>query len=411
MRLYTILLLLILCSPTSYALGLKQVEQIALDRANETKEFRDKSSALSSQAIADNQLPDPTLQVGALNLPTNSFSLSQEMMSQIQVGISQVFPKGKTLKYRYLKTRHLAGAAKEQEELQRILILKKVRELWDLVYLWKKSEQILLSQRDTFKQLKKVAGSLFANNKVPQKDVLNAQLELSQIDEQLVQVRQAQENTRVELARWVGDSVSRQISVNKLPMWVSRAKLRHLSKYISAHPILKVDRENIRANESQVQITKQDYLPGFSVGVSYGYRQGTGILGMKKPDFLSSAVQVSLPLFPKNRQDKKLLSSQKNLSSAKEKLHANYKELKKLLSTSVVDFNKTQEKIALYKKSLLPEAKQYANSTLIAYQNARSDFINVAQSHVRWLNIELGLVREQIKNRQAQINILYVQGK
>lgn len=411
MKRFSALLVFFLCSATAHSLALKQVEQIALDRANETKLYQDKASALDAQAIADNQLPDPLLQVGALNLPTNSFSLSQEMMAQIQVGISQTFPKGKTLKYRAMKSRHLAQAAKEQGALQGIVIKKKVRELWDLLYLWEKSEQILLSQRNTFEQLKKVAGSLFANNKVPQKDVLNAQLELSQLNEQLVEVQQAKENTQVELARWIGEGLSKQVSVDRLPVWMKRAQLRRLQSYIPAHPILKIDQDSIRAEESQVQLAKQDYLPGFSVGVSYGYRQGSGILGMKKPDFLSGAVQVSLPLFPKNRQDKKLLSSQKNLSAAKEKLHADFKALNKLLSASVVDFHKTQQRISLYKKHLLPEAKQYANSTLIAYQNAQSDFINVAQSHVRWLNIELGLVKEQIKNRQAQINILYVQGK
>jgi hypothetical protein len=66
--------------------------------------------------------------------------------------------------------------------------------------------------------------------------------------------------------------------------------------------------------------------------------------------------------------------------------------------------------VKIYRNTLIPEAKQYAKSTLIAYQNNQSDFINVAQSHIRQLNIELAEVQETIAFKKVHINLLYLQG-
>ena len=132
--------------------------------------------------------------------------------------------------------------------------------------------------------------------------------------------------------------------------------------------------------------------------------------GANRPDFLTGTVSVSMPLFPKNRQDKKLLSATKQLSSLKEKFQLDYKEMTKQFDISLVDYKKINQRVQLYRSTLVPEAKQYADSTLVAYQNNRSDFINVAQSHIRWLNIELAEVQETVAFKKAYINLLYLQG-
>ena len=393
-----------------YALNLKSAESLALERADEIRQYEAISDSLEANAIASGQLPDPSLNLGALNFPVDTFKLSQEPMTQIQAGISQAFPKGSTLKYQYLSLHEKAKAARAQRNLQQLLILKRVRELWYELFLWNRSEQILLSQHRTFKHLKKVAGSLFANNKVPQKDVLNAQLELSQIKERLVKVRQSIETTQASLARWIGEAAARNASVLNKDKLNRLARFGGIKKNLVNHPFLNIDKANIAEAKAKIEIARQDYKPGFSAGVAYGYRQGRNMDGSNRPDFLTGTVSVSMPLFPKNRQDKKLLSATKQLSSLKEKFQLDYKEMTKQFDISLVDYKKINQRVQLYRSTLVPEAKQYADSTLVAYQNNRSDFINVAQSHIRWLNIELAEVQETVAFKKAYINLLYLQG-
>lgn len=393
-----------------YAIDLKSAEALALKRADEIRQYEAQSDSLQASAIASNQLPDPMLMLGALNFPVDTFKLSQEPMTQIQAGISQVFPKGSTLKYQYLSLHEKSKAARSQRNLQQLLILKQVRVLWYELYLWQKSEQILLSQQKTFRHLKEVAGSLFANNKVPQKDVLNAQLELSQIKERLIKVRQSIDTTRASLARWIGDKAARRASATRQDKLNRLARFDWLKKNLVNHPILNIDKANIAEAKAKINIAHQDYKPGFSAGVAYGYRQGRNMDGSKRPDFVTGTLSVSMPLFPKNRQDKKLLSATKQMSSLKEKFQLDYKEMTKQLHVSLIDYKKTNQRVQLYRRTLIPEAKQYADSTLLAYQNNRSDFINVAQSHIRWLNIELAEVQETVTFKKTYINLLYLQG-
>lgn len=404
--------LLIIFSLTSSALGLHEAEQLALQRADELRQYENKHQALEAQAIAAGQLPDPSLNIAALNLPVNSFSLSQEAMTQIQLGIQQAFPKGHSLKYQYLNLHNQSLAAKFQQELQKTMILKTLREQWNLLYFWQKSLQILQKQRRTFKQLEKVTRSLFANNKVPQKDVLNAQLQLSQVDERLIDAQQSIETTQAELARWIGKEATRRLNAASLATKGQPESKDRLQEKLACHPILKAERADIAAARDKIQLSRQDYLPGFNAGLAYGFRQGReNITGRKRPDFLTGVLTFSVPLFPESRQDKKLLATHKELCALIEKHHASYKELYKQLTKNWIDYQKSEKKLMLYKNKLLPEAKQYASSTLIAYQNNQSDYINVAQSHIYLLNLQLSALKEEINQSQAQINLLYLQGR
>ncbi len=51
-----------------------------------------KKLAASNRIEQNSNLPDPVLGFGFMNLPVNSFSLDQEPMTGIGVGLSQAFP-------------------------------------------------------------------------------------------------------------------------------------------------------------------------------------------------------------------------------------------------------------------------------------------------------------------------------
>ena len=53
--------------------------------------------ALQSMSIAAGSYADPLMSLGFANVPTDSFDLNQEAMTQIKVGITQVFPRGDSL--------------------------------------------------------------------------------------------------------------------------------------------------------------------------------------------------------------------------------------------------------------------------------------------------------------------------
>ena len=53
-----------------------------------------KQQSLEAQSLVVNTQPDPKVSISFANLPTDTFSLSQEGMTQFKVGISQMFARG-----------------------------------------------------------------------------------------------------------------------------------------------------------------------------------------------------------------------------------------------------------------------------------------------------------------------------
>jgi hypothetical protein len=56
-----------------------------------------KQSAVENRSIASGTLPDPKVSLGIMNLPTDTWDLDQEGMTQLKVGVSQMFPRGDSL--------------------------------------------------------------------------------------------------------------------------------------------------------------------------------------------------------------------------------------------------------------------------------------------------------------------------
>ena len=94
-----IIAILVICTPglaAAAALTLEEAESLAVARDAGVAGIEERSAALSEAAVADQQLPDPELRFGAVNLPVDSFSLDDQNMTQILVGLRQRIPRGIT---------------------------------------------------------------------------------------------------------------------------------------------------------------------------------------------------------------------------------------------------------------------------------------------------------------------------
>ncbi|SMH67814.1 Outer membrane efflux protein (fragment) (plasmid) [Acidithiobacillus ferrivorans] len=77
-------------SASAVSLSLQSAEAIALRQNPGLGALTQKIAELRHKAVAVAQLPDPHLALGAANLPLNSFSMNQQQMSMLSVGLSQM---------------------------------------------------------------------------------------------------------------------------------------------------------------------------------------------------------------------------------------------------------------------------------------------------------------------------------
>lgn len=392
-------------------LSIKQAETVALTQSPEIKSLRAKSRELEQKSIAAGQLVDPKLMLGTLNIPVDSFDFSQEPMTQVQVGLQQSFPRGRSLHYHSLQTKELSRAESNKQEVMRLYVLQSVRLVWLDLYYWLRAKRLVIEQKKVFQHLVSITESMLANNKAQQRDVIRAQLELSELDNRLLEINQKIDTARVELERWIGAELASKAQPGKLPGWPSLPRIEQFYEVIKQHYILKKDGTLISAGHEGINLAKQQYKPGFAVGVAYGIRQGHNINGKNRPDFLTAQVSMDLPLFPGKRQDRNLQASQENLIALEENQESDYRQLKETLKTQYAIWQQQQKSHFLYQRHLVPEAKQYAEATVTAYQNNQTDFPTLARAYVRELDIQLAGLRAVVDRDIARINLLYLQGQ
>lgn len=391
--------------------GLHTFESKALHYSSELRALRNQQEAKQEQAVAAGQWKDPKLMLGAMNVPVDSFNFSQEPMTQIQAGLSQQFPKGKSLYYRSLSTEQDARAVGYQARLIKLTVLKNVRIAWVNLYFWQHSKHLVLAQKKVFRSLLKVTESLLSHGKAQQKDVIRAQLELNTLDDQLISINQNERVAKAVLARWVGSKDLNRAFPKRLPFWKSPSSLKKLYTEIRNHPLIKRDQELIQANNASVHYAEEQFKPGVTAGVMYGYRQGKNMNGSARSDFVSANLSIDLPLFTKNRQSRLLKASENKLSATQENELTDYRSLNEALKTAYANWRSASKSSWLYQKHLVPEAMLYAKSTRIAYQNTETDFPTLARAYVRELNTKLMALKTNVTAVKSRIDLLYLQGK
>ena len=390
-------------------LNLKQTETQVLDKVPELAQIEAKQNALSQEAIADGQWTDPKLILGAANIPINSFSFTQENMTQIQVGLMQKLPKGDSLSIRSLQDHLEVSATKSQKVLMKLTILRSVRISWLNACYWQKVFNIYQQERKLFNHLLFVNIKLLENNKIQQKDVIRVQFEQSQLEQKMILARQGLDSAKAMLSRWIPNQ-QRRLSFT-LPHWSPPQALNILKARLKSQPLILKDNEQAAATQQGIRLAEQQYIPGVTVGVVYGIRQGRDMASNIRSNFVGAQLSMDLPLFTQNRQDRHLKASQERYTAALMKQAQDYRILNSKLLDNYSAWSRLSKQYKIYINRLCPEAKHYVEAVQVAYQNKYESFSTLARAYIVDYNTQLSALKIRVDMLQARVNLLYLEGK
>ena len=381
-------------------LTLAEAEDLALRQEPGLSEFQAKADALEEQAVAAGQLPDPVLRVGLANFPIESGGFTTEGMTQGQLGIRQAFPPGKT---RSLSTQQFQSLATEMDrnaDARARDVLTSVRTAWLDAYYWERAHTIVSDSRLYFDDLVTVTRSLYSVGKKDQQDVLRAELELSRLDDRLIDIERQRRAARAALSQWVGAESARPIA-NKLPAWAQLPEQQTLTDELARHPAVLAAEARIDARDAGVRLAEERYKPGWAVDLGYGYRDGLLPDGSPRSDFVSVSVTVDLPFFRKNRQDRKFAAALSERRAAKESREALIRRLSSRLDAEFARWQELDRRIDLYEQRILIQAEDQSNAALAAYRSEAGDFADVMRGVIDKLNAQLDIARLQTERAQS----------
>ena len=396
---------------SSIPLSMARAEQLALIEDPVVARHQSLATALNEQAVADRQWPDPKLKFGVQGLPTDSFELDQEAMTQLQLGLVQAFPRGDSLRLKSEQDRHQATAEQARVAEQQRKIVRAVRNSYLEVLYQTHAGRIVDKSRALFGQLLNITQSHYSAGRSAQQDVLRAQLELTLLDDRRTRIRSAEEQARADLAKWIGEAEASRPLAQKLPALPQLGDRAELLEQLAQHPLLRIENATIDASNSAVELARQRYKPAWSLDITYGQRSGEQPDGSERPDLLSAMVKVDLPLFTKNRQDRRLEASRQKAVAARYARDDRLRELRRQLENQYAHWRRLDERFSHYREQVMPQAIQHSSAALNAYQSRVIEFTTLMRAYLTELESRLQTLRVEIDRAKTQAHLLYLAGE
>ncbi len=382
------------------ALTLAEAEDLALGAEPGQQAMKAKAAALEARAVVAGQLPDPTLKVGLNNFPIESGGFRTEGMTHAAIGLQQAFPAGKTRSISVRQFDLLAAEMNENAEARSRNVLTAARSAWLDLYYWEQSHDLVSESRPIFDDLATVTRSLYSVGRKSQQDVLRAELELSRLQDRLIDIERHRSSAQAALGEWIGHDAARPVAL-KLPGWDQLPSLETLQSKLPEHPALKAADAQIKARGAGVDLANERSKPGWAVDLGYSYREGLLATGEPRSDFISLGVTVDLPFFRKKSVDSTLSAALQERSAARSAREQSARALRSQLATEHARWRDLTRRLSLYENRILDQAKDYAEASLLAYQSDRGDFADAMRASVVYLDTRIEHIRLQVERAQS----------
>jgi len=348
-----------------------------------------------ARALADvpsqvGTMPDPTLTLGVLSVPTDTYSLSQEAMTQTQVGIGVTLPFPGKLGLREQVANLEAGTAEQEVAEKRLLLISSVRSIWWNLFYLDRALSLVQRNRSLLRDFVIIAETKYKTGQGMQSDVLLAQVELSKLLDMEIVLRASRRSQAAAMNSLLGRASSSDVllpdqAAEVLPPAPDSAML---IKYAQQNrPLIAARRKNLDAARGRTQLAEKDYYPDLRLGAAYGFRRNDPN-GNSRADLASITVNLNLPIFAGSRQDKAV--DQRHAEEQKEKFSLQDASVQVGAETeqAIADYRAAREQASLFKSGIIPQASQTSSAMFAAYQVNKVDFSNLVRAQNNLYNFE-----------------------
>jgi len=387
-------------------LPVQEAVEIAIRDNPNLAEMQARYEALAEVPSQVGALPDPMVNLNAMNFPTDTYDRFQEPMTQLQIGFSQEIPFPGKLGLKEEAAEYDAQAAGYSVDEVRLQLVKNVKTKWWQLYYLDRALETVDTNQSLLRQFITVAKTKYETGMGLQQDVLLSQLELSKLMDRDIQLRSIRRNQAIQLNILMDRPANNELV---LPGQVAKempALVDEDAMYLRAElnrPLLRQMETQVNAAQSRLDLAKRDYYPDFKLGMTYGDRTGDNPLprGDVRSDFVSVMVGVKIPLYAGRKQSKAV--SQKNAELQKNRYALLDKKgvVMGAISSAVTDYDRAKQQFSLFGSGIVPQAQQTVKSMLAGYQVSEVDFLNLVRSQITLFNYQLQYWKALSEARQA----------
>lgn len=223
--------------------------------------------------------------------------------------------------------------------------------------------------------------------KVPQQDILKAQVELTRLAEHLIHFEQDAEVARARLNSLLGHDPAQPINVRgdygipqHLPATEALEKLA-----VASRPDLAQAQDALEKSRQQKALSDKSYTPDFTVSAGYMLMPS----GSNTRNNYMVEGSISLPWLNRRKHDAEISEAKAQVSEQDAEVAALRNSAFGQIQEALAQTRSAKRLADLYKSLLQPQAEATLRSTVIAYENDRTDFLNLLDSQMTVVDIDL----------------------
>src|SRR5215469_4514811 len=223
--------------------------------------------------------------------------------------------------------------------------------------------------------------------KVPQQDILKAQVALTRLAEHLIHFEQDADVARVRLNTLLGRDPATAINVRgdyaipaQLPPINSVEKLAMASR-----PDLAQAQAAVLKSEQQESLAAKSYVPDFTVSAGYMLMPSGSLY---RNNYMVEG-SLNLPWLNRRKHDSEIAEAKAKASEQDAELAAMRNAAFGQIQEALAQVKAAKRLADVYQGALQPQAEATLRSTIIAYENDRTDFLNLLDSQSTVVDFDL----------------------
>ena len=340
-----------------------------------------------SAGLTARSLDDPMLMVRDWNTPLSKpWDLNQ---AQLMVSLQQTFLSRQKRDMRARVAGDDAQIAASDLESMRQEVAAEVRKA--CADLERNAEEMKLHDRQSSLLKESLAAALaqYTTGRVPQSDVLRAQMAVTRLDEHLIELEQERDTARAQLNVLIGRPADQPIDIaGSYSDSVDLPPLEELERLaIENRPELAGLRKGIAKSQDQAQSTRLATKPDFTVALGYMLMP----TGSDARNAYMAELTMNLPSLNRVRHDGEAKQADAATAVAQADLEARTATVFLEVRQAQIAVQSAQRRAKVYRDTLLPQAEAAFKAATAAYENNRAEFSMLIDSQNLLLDIQTSL--------------------
>jgi outer membrane protein TolC len=227
--------------------------------------------------------------------------------------------------------------------------------------------------------------------RVPQQDVLKAQVALTRLADHLVMFLEDGDIARARLNSLMGRDPAAPLEVageydppRNLP---AAAELRQIA--IENRPELQGIRAAIQESETRARLATKNYKPDMTIAGGYMLMPS----GASNRNGYMAELSFNLPWLNRSKHDAEIAEARAATNVQKAELHSVESVALREIQEALIRANSAKQLVDLYRDTLRPQAAATLKATAAAYQTDQTDFLNLIDSQNTVLDVEYSYFR------------------